>query len=136
MSLTLDSMRPRSVEEAVEKIREEFHCVGDFEDLTTRIGMWLDIDDAYWTMSNEFVESVWWLFAQMWGNGDIEEGLRAASAVGDDAIQKRTQGYVVPDAFTHGRAEQRMRWSYHHSRWVFVESLAPRNRPLRREGPG
>jgi uncharacterized protein len=42
--------------------------------------------------------------------GDIEEGMRAASAVGDDAIQKRTQGYVVPDAFTHGRAEQRMRW--------------------------
>jgi len=42
--------------------------------------------------------------------GDVEEGLRAASAVGDDAIQKRTQGYVVPDAFTHGKAEQRMKW--------------------------
>ena len=42
--------------------------------------------------------------------GDAEEGLRAASAVGDDAIQKRTQGYVVPDAFTHGKAEQRMNW--------------------------
>jgi uncharacterized protein len=42
--------------------------------------------------------------------GDAEEGLRAASAVGDDAIQKRTQGYVVPDAFTHGKAEQRMQW--------------------------
>ena len=42
--------------------------------------------------------------------GDVEEGLRAASAVGDDTIQKRTQGYTVPDAFTHGRADQRMRW--------------------------
>ena len=42
--------------------------------------------------------------------GDAEEGLRAASAVGDDTIQKRTQGYVVPDAFTHGKAEQRMKW--------------------------
>ena len=42
--------------------------------------------------------------------GDAEEGLRAASAVGDDAIQKKTQGYVVPDGFTHGRAEQRMQW--------------------------
>jgi uncharacterized protein len=42
--------------------------------------------------------------------GDAEEGLRAASAVGDDTIQKRTQGYVVPDGFTHGKAEQRMRW--------------------------
>jgi predicted metalloprotease len=41
---------------------------------------------------------------------DIEDGLRAASAVGDDTIQKRTQGRVVPDAFTHGTADQRMRW--------------------------
>jgi isoleucyl-tRNA synthetase len=50
--------------------------VGDFEDLTRRIGMWLDMDNAYWTMSNEFVESVWWLFAQMWEHGDIEEGFK------------------------------------------------------------
>ena len=50
--------------------------VGDFSDLTRRIGMWLDIDNAYWTMSNEFVESVWWLFAEMWANGDIEEGFK------------------------------------------------------------
>jgi predicted metalloprotease len=42
--------------------------------------------------------------------GDAEEGLRAASAVGDDTIQRKTQGYVVPDAFTHGKAEQRMKW--------------------------
>ena len=42
--------------------------------------------------------------------GDIEEGLAAASAVGDDHIQKRTQGYAVPDSFTHGSAEQRRRW--------------------------
>ncbi len=42
--------------------------------------------------------------------GDIEEGLRAANAIGDDMIQRKTQGYVVPDAFTHGSAEQRMRW--------------------------
>ncbi|MET0337547.1 MAG: neutral zinc metallopeptidase [Caulobacter sp.] len=41
---------------------------------------------------------------------DIQSGLSAASAVGDDTIQKRTQGQVVPDAFTHGSAEQRMRW--------------------------
>ncbi len=42
--------------------------------------------------------------------GDIEEGLNAASAIGDDRIQKMSQGYVVPDAFTHGSAEQRVRW--------------------------
>src|SRR6185503_17886678 len=42
--------------------------------------------------------------------GDIEEALRAASAVGDDTIQRRTTGYVVPDSFTHGTSEQRLRW--------------------------
>lgn len=42
--------------------------------------------------------------------GDIEEGLRAASAIGDDQIQKRTQGYVVPEGFTHGTSAQRVEW--------------------------
>jgi len=42
--------------------------------------------------------------------GDIEEGLNAASAIGDDRIQKRTRGYVVPDSFTHGSSAQRVRW--------------------------
>jgi predicted metalloprotease len=42
--------------------------------------------------------------------GDIEEALRAASAIGDDVLQKRSQGYVVPDSFTHGSAAQRTRW--------------------------
>ena len=42
--------------------------------------------------------------------GDVEEALKAASAVGDDTLQKRTQGYVVPDTFTHGTSAQRMSW--------------------------
>ena len=42
--------------------------------------------------------------------GDIEEGLNAASAIGDDRIQRKTQGHVVPDAFTHGSSAQRVRW--------------------------
>jgi predicted metalloprotease len=42
--------------------------------------------------------------------GDIEKGLNAASAIGDDRIQKRTQGYVVPDSFTHGSSVHRVYW--------------------------
>ena len=42
--------------------------------------------------------------------GDIEEALSAANAVGDDAIQSKMQGHVVPDSFTHGTSEQRMYW--------------------------
>ncbi len=42
--------------------------------------------------------------------GDIEEALNAANAIGDDRLQKQSQGYVVPDAFTHGTSAQRMRW--------------------------
>jgi predicted metalloprotease len=42
--------------------------------------------------------------------GDIDEALNAASAIGDDRLQRQTQGQVVPDSFTHGTSEQRMRW--------------------------
>ena len=42
--------------------------------------------------------------------GDIEEGLNAAAQIGDDRIQMRTRGYVVPEGFTHGSAAQRVRW--------------------------
>lgn len=42
--------------------------------------------------------------------GDIEEGINAASKIGDDYLQKQAQGYAVPDSFNHGRSDQRMRW--------------------------
>jgi predicted metalloprotease len=42
--------------------------------------------------------------------GDIEEGMNAASAIGDDRLQKRSQGYVVPESFTHGTSAQRVEW--------------------------
>lgn len=45
-------------------------------------------------------------------DGDLEEALTAANAIGDDTLQKQTQGYVVPDSFTHGTSAQRQRWFY------------------------
>jgi predicted metalloprotease len=42
--------------------------------------------------------------------GDLEQGLQAASSVGDDTLQKRSQGSVVPDSFTHGSSAQRVKW--------------------------
>jgi predicted metalloprotease len=59
-------------------------------------------------------------YAGVWGHhankrnvlepGDVEEGLQAAAAIGDDRLQRQTQGHVVPDSFTHGSSEQRQRW--------------------------
>ena len=60
-------------------------------------------------------------FAGLWGHaanvdrrlldpGDLEEALRAASAIGDDRLQREAGGRVVPDSFTHGTSEQRVRW--------------------------
>ncbi len=47
---------------------------------------------------------------QILESGDIEEGLTAANAIGDDRLQRQSQGYVVPDSFTHGTSAQRVRW--------------------------
>jgi predicted metalloprotease len=62
----------------------------------------------------DFYAGVWAHHAQKMKNilepGDLEEALRAASAIGDDRLQQETQGYAVPDSFTHGTSEQRVRW--------------------------
>jgi len=61
----------------------------------------------------DFLAGVWAHYAQQKGileAGDIEEALGAASAVGDDRLQREGQGYVIPDSFTHGTSEQRIRW--------------------------
>jgi len=47
---------------------------------------------------------------QLLDAGDVEEGLTAASAIGDDRLQKQSQGYVSPDSFTHGSSDQRVKW--------------------------
>src|SRR5690242_14690192 len=62
----------------------------------------------------DFLAGVWARYADRVKHvveaGDIEEAMRAASAVGDDRLQRSSRGYVVPDSFTHGTSEQRVRW--------------------------
>lgn len=61
----------------------------------------------------DFLAGVWAHNAQKRGvleQGDVEEALGAASAIGDDRLQRESQGHIVPDSFTHGTSEQRIRW--------------------------
>lgn len=75
----------------------------EFNQLMVRLELQADFLAGVWAHHAERMN-------QILEEGDLEEAINAASAVGDDRIQKRTQGYVVPDAFTHGTSEQRMRW--------------------------
>jgi isoleucyl-tRNA synthetase len=56
--------------------------VEDWQSLTSRIGMWLDTAGAYWTLSNDYIESVWWLFHEMWDKGSIYEGYKVVPYCG------------------------------------------------------
>lgn len=71
--------------------------------LSVALELQADFYAGLWTHYNEKQN-------QMLDPGDIEEALSAANAVGDDAIQKKMQGQVVPDSFTHGTSKQRMYW--------------------------
>ncbi|MFP5297465.1 MAG: isoleucine--tRNA ligase [Actinomycetota bacterium] len=65
------------IEEFVKRCRESVQrYVGDWDALTQRIGFWLDLEDAYWTMSPQFVESVWWILKQIWDKGLLEEDFK------------------------------------------------------------
>jgi predicted metalloprotease len=71
-------------------------------ELSIRTELQADCFAGIWAKHSENVGAV--------EDGDIEEALNAAAAVGDDAIQKRTQGYVVPESFNHGTSAQRAKW--------------------------
>lgn len=61
----------------------------------------------------DYLAGVWAHYVQGYGYleaGDVDEAMNAASAIGDDTLQKEGQGYVVPDSFTHGTSAQRSRW--------------------------
>lgn len=70
--------------------------------LSIRVELQADCYAGIWARETEKIGVV--------EDGDIDEALTAAAAVGDDAIQRRTQGYVVPESFNHGTSEQRARW--------------------------
>jgi predicted metalloprotease len=90
------------IEEQVRAYRERL-SEKEFNRLMVRMELQADFLAGVWAhyarLETDFIEP-----------GDIEEGINAASAVGDDRIMKRMQGYVVPDSFTHGTSEQRVRW--------------------------
>jgi isoleucyl-tRNA synthetase len=65
------------IEKFVQLCRESVQrYVDDWEKMTDRIGFWLDLDDAYWTMSPDYVESVWWILKQIWDKGLLEEDFK------------------------------------------------------------
>ena len=72
----------------------------DYNQHSVRLELQADYLAGLWARRNR----------QYLDSGDIEEAMRAANQIGDDAIQRRSQGKVVPHAFTHGSSEQRMRW--------------------------
>lgn len=87
------------------KVRELQSRAGTVERNRLSVRMELQADCLAGVWANQAHRS-----RQILESGDIEEGLNAASAIGDDRIQQRSQGHVVPDAFTHGSSEQRVRW--------------------------
>jgi uncharacterized protein len=87
------------------KVREARERMGEAQGNKLSVALELQAD---------FYAGVWAHHAQEMNAilepGDLEEALRAANAIGDDRLQQQSQGYVVPDAFTHGTSEQRMYW--------------------------
>ena len=86
------------VQEARRRLSE-----AEYNQLSVRLELQADFLAGVWARYTDRVKHVV-------EAGDIEEAMRAAAAVGDDRLQARSRGYVVPDSFTHGTSEQRVRW--------------------------
>lgn len=77
----------------------------DYNKLSVRLELQADYLAGVWA---HHAQRKW----QVLEPGDIKEAINAATAIGDDRLQKQAQGYVVPESFTHGTSEQRVRWFY------------------------
>ena len=75
----------------------------EFNAMSVRVELQADCFAGIWAHHNHKTNAIL-------EPGDVEEALNAAAAIGDDAIQRKSQGQVVPDSFTHGTSEQRQRW--------------------------
>ena len=123
-----------------QELKDKFEAPGDFamayviahevgHHVQNELGVMAQMNDIRGTVSEEeynaysvrlelqadYLAGVWAKYVQgenYLEEGDLEEAMNAASAVGDDRIQMEAQGYVVPDSFTHGTSEQRKRWFY------------------------
>ncbi|ATL46648.1 metalloprotease [Chitinophaga caeni] len=86
----------------VQELRQQLSET-DYNKLSVRLELQADFYAGLWAHYDQKMKDVL-------EPGDIDEALTAANAIGDDRLQKESQGYVVPDAFTHGTSEQRMYW--------------------------
>jgi predicted metalloprotease len=91
------------IADAVQQAKMRAGSEAEVNALQVRMELQADCLAGVWASLNEQVKS-------RLEPGDIQDGLNAAAAIGDDMIQRRTQGYVVPDAFTHGSSAQRVKW--------------------------
>jgi hypothetical protein len=91
------------IAERVQALKQRARSQGEANQLQVRMELQADCLAGVWASLNNQMRN-------RLEPGDIESGLRAAAAIGDDRLQKRTQGYVVPESFTHGSSEQRVRW--------------------------
>jgi hypothetical protein len=90
--------------EKVQRLRSQL-SKEEYNQYSVRLELQADFYAGVWAHYTDKIEGIL-------EEGDLEEALNAASAVGDDNIQKKMQGYVVPESFTHGTSEQRKKWFY------------------------
>jgi predicted metalloprotease len=90
------------IAEQVQRVRQQVGGV-ESNELSVRMELQADCFSGVWANHADRARNIL-------EEGDVEEGLNAASAIGDDRMQRQAQGYVVPESFTHGSSEQRVRW--------------------------
>ena len=93
----------QGISDKVQQARQSARSEGEANAYSVRLELQADCYAGVWANhadgANRILEA-----------GDVEEAMTAAAAIGDDALQKQAQGYVVPDSFTHGTSQQRQRW--------------------------